>query len=103
MREAIGATVNYGVPNLNTVTSFVASSTAARRVEYAPAGAVAIPNAAPAAESIENSAMNLPFFVNSTISLFNVWVEGGETDGASPLLVSRSPLGANANASGPRK
>jgi hypothetical protein len=36
-----------------------------------------MPKAAPLAESIENSATNLPFFVNSIISLFKVWEEGG--------------------------
>ena len=74
--ERMGANADgersYGVFNLNTVTWLVVSSTAAKRAESSPEGTIAIPNAEPAAESIENSPMNFPPFVNSTISL-GIW------------------------------
>jgi hypothetical protein len=75
------------VLNLNTVISFLLSSTAAKRTESSPEGTMAIQNAEPVAESIENSPMNLPFFVNSTISPFWLGVEEAFT--ASPDFHAR--------------
>ena len=51
----------YGMLNVNTVRSFLVSSTAAKRADNTGKGATAIPNAAPTAESIENSATKVPF------------------------------------------
>ena len=84
---------------MNTVRSFLVSSTAAKRVDTN--GATAIPNAAPDAESIENSETKLPLFVNSTISLF--WLGVCETFTMSPLVVIKCPFGVNASANGPRR
>src|SRR6516162_11074331 len=75
------------------------SSTAAKLKLGWPASTVPMPNAPPWLASTLNSLTNLPDLVNSTISLG--WVGSALT--ASPLAVSRFPLGANTNARGPRK
>jgi len=85
----------YGALNVNTVKSFLLSSTAAKRANptgknTAGKGATAIPNAAPGTESIENSATKLPSFVNSTISLFWLGVADGFT--ASPFGGDQVPV-----------
>src|SRR5258708_37342697 len=74
------------------------SSTAAELKGGKPESTVAIPNAPPWPASMLNSLTNSPDLVNSTISLG--WVGSPLT--ASPLALSKFPLGANTNAKGPR-